>query len=258
LISFKTPSELSLNQVLREFIQLRQNGANLGTIMTRRLAPVPQENLSNPSILLNRTKSSSVPSNGLSRNSYLSRAVIPQDIGLKNGQELSSGVARELAAGIWMQKFDICAIAADLVPSTSEIHWHDLSSRTSTNAMGFLHPSPGSLLATTYPPARAQSSLNFNGLAPCTAWAIGWLLVMRRADAHMHAESFHSALGYLAREGHGHLDEEIVMAWASNAGECRRNSISSSGKTGPPKMAIQDICSLSTINCDSKGSSFTG
>jgi len=236
---------------------LRQIGINLGAVVTRRLASMPQEDLSNPANLLNSTVLSPVPSESLSRNARLSRGAIPHDINLKNGQELGFGVGRALAAGIWMQKFDLCAIAADLLPSTSEIHWHDLSSRTSTGELGFLHPSPGSLLATTYPQLRATSSLNFDGLAPCTAWATGWLLVMRRADAHMHAETFHSALKYLATEGHGYLDEEIVMAWASNAGDCRSSSMSSSSME-PPNMVIRDICSLSTLVCDSEGTSFSG
>jgi hypothetical protein len=80
---------------------------------------------------------------------------------------------------------------------------------------------------------------------------------MRRADAHAHAETFNSVLNYLVTEGHGYLDEEIIIAWAANAGECRGKMLASNSIEFS-MMDVRDVCSLDILTCETQGNLFTG
>jgi hypothetical protein len=227
-----------LDNVTLHVKNLRERGIQLGTLVARQLTPMPpdEESLKGSPPLLHYTR--------LSRNAALVRAVVPWNLNLKNNETLPRGVGRELSAAVWMQKLELCAMASDLLPSTEEIHWQDLSSRSEA-FVSIVRPDPGVLLATTYPRHRSKASLDFQGRAPCAAWAIGWLLIMRAADARAHAETFHASLAWLAREGRGYLDEEVVLGWAANAGGCRGQ------KFLGPLMAIRDMCELESVKCRS-------
>ena len=215
----------------------------------------------------------------LSRNALLARAAVAVDLPLKNGLPLAPGAGRSLAAGAWLQKLDLCALAADLVPGASEVQWQDLNTRVSAAGGLVAAPPPGALAATVYPAVRPLESLGFGGRAACAAWAQGWLLAMRRADARRHAEAFHAALRELAAAGGGRfLDEEVVLAWAADARGCRssfyrrgggdaaggqRRPVKRVGPTagaeaavggegsdgGGATMTVVDICSLGTVVC---------
>lgn len=227
-----------LYNVTMHVLNLREQGTQLGTLVARQLTPLPpdEERLKGGTPLL--------PHTHLARNAALVRAVVPWELNLKNNEALSRGVGRELSAAVWMQKLELCAMASDLLPSTEEVHWQDLSSRSDA-FISIVRPDPGDLLTTTYPPRRSKASLDFQGRAPCAAWSIGWLLIMRAADARAHAEMFHASLAWLASKGRGFLDEEVVLGWAANVGGCRGEKILG------PLMAIRDMCDLESVNCRS-------
>lgn len=94
---------------------------------------------------------------------------------------------------------------------------------------------------------------------------------MLRADALRHANSFHENLKFLHASHEQYLDEEIVLAFATNARGCaahyRQHSNKDDSKTEitstdclaedpsftcsvlPPTIDIRDLCSHSDIQC---------
>ena len=81
---------------------------------------------------------------------------------------------------------------------------------------------------------------------------------MHRDEARLHAETFHQSLKALTAAGNHFLDEEIVLAFAANAQDCRsENKVpgdvhsNDSGELLVDLAAprIVDVCSLPGLDC---------